>query len=200
MTKKKAYRYPVTLRLTPLIGFALTDLLAATPLSVVADSRGVGVALVAKLLAAGLEAELLDYAAAMARPCKAVIYLEGLAIDNSDTEAITLNYRAFALARHTIQSYQLSQSHTRAPAGLLICAYQSEQPYLAGLAALIKTADKEWSGVGLKSIAFEASLDAETTAALLFAELTAGGDELEVVYNAERQRTCYQSPLMPLPQ
>ncbi len=61
--------------------------------------------------------------------------------------------------------------------------------FLAGLNALIKTADKEWLSGSLKSINIDTDeCDAATTAELIYHELMEGGSELEVFWSKDSVR------------
>jgi len=191
--KKKAYRYPLVTIAKPLSGFAMPEIKSELPIIIVEDDSGIASELQRLLAAAGINCELQSWEQCSQVKHNRIIYLEGLNINCNNWDEI--NIRAFQLAKNTPQQNDVEK-------GLFVCVHNSKenlaQSYSSGLSALIKTADKEWTGYGLKSIDLQAPetspLSHKESAQLIFQELIAGGSEIEVVYNTQYERFSLENP------
>jgi len=187
--EKTSFRYPVTRTARSLSGIAVAGLNHPAPITIVPDSQGIAQLLAEKLEEAGLKTAIKSFNDCCAQPGSRVIYLEGLSPETENWEEV--NYRAFSLAKQT-PILQENES------GLFVCVHQSSkgmaQSYASGLSALIKTANKEWEGYGLKSIDLLKAISPEEACQIIFRELVAGGAEVEVAYESPCKRFVYESP------
>ncbi|MDH5393463.1 MAG: SDR family NAD(P)-dependent oxidoreductase [Gammaproteobacteria bacterium] len=197
-SKKKAFRCPVLKVEKPLCGFAMQGLRSESPVIIVKDDSGIANELQKLFNNAGINCELQTWQQCCSTKPERIIYLEALNQHCDNWQEI--NFRGFQLAQNTPQ-------HASDDNGLFVCVHNSRaslsQSYSSGLSALIKTADKEWTGYGIKSIDLQAPDDAALTntesAQLIFQEMMAGGFEIEVAYNSDQQRFTYESPVIELP-
>ncbi|MCH8960740.1 MAG: hypothetical protein IH820_05295, partial [Bacteroidetes bacterium] len=161
----------------------MTGLNTPDPLYLVADEGGVAEKFAVLCRAAGLAAEVVQELPDSARK---VVFLSGL--DDFDApdgqaNAIALNYRAFETA--CVLGANLHQGE-----GLFVTVQDSGGDFgfttdlgagcwSAGLAALAKTAGREWPLAAIKAIDLErAGRSPEALAQALFDELTQGGPEV----------------------
>ena len=162
-------------------GLAMPALFACRRIVVVADGGGVAVELANQLVALGLPAVAAAVADAEA---DGVIDLRALDGAADPTRATLVMKRAFQLARAIAPRFV-----ERGGAYVLVSPLAEEQPWLAGLAALARTAALEWPAARARSIAC-GGLDrsAAAVAADLLAELTLGGPDEEVAIGAGPRR------------
>lgn len=164
------------------------------------DDDGVAAAVVARLEAAGLAARVVDQPEA-ASEAEGVIYLGGLMRDAGADAALESARSAFAFAHHFAQRRQdddvapgffVTVQDTGGDFGLA----GSERAYHGALAGLSKTADLEWSKVGVKAIDVErGERSADAQAEAIVEELLAGGPEIEVGLHVDGRRTTLKSEL-----
>jgi malonyl CoA-acyl carrier protein transacylase len=173
-------------------GIAIGQIQKAAPLYLVGDRTGVAVELSDLLATAGVETVIRDEAP---EDAQWMVLLTGLNVsDESTTEdLIAVNVEAFEQVRRCAANM--------ANDGRLLVTVQStggdfglsgqsvHQGWDTGIAALAKTAAKEWPDVAVKAVDV-ATIDQslKRIAQELFAELIAGGPEMEVGLQADDQR------------
>ena len=171
---------------TPMVGLADGKIVVSN------DGRSVGSTLVELLLAAGMNAELVDQVPASGY--SGAILLGGLRDVSTEDEAIAANREAFAAARAVAGSV--------VSGGVFVTVADnggSFGPWNAGLTGLARTAAIEWPTTTIKAIDIEsAGRDAGTIASAIATELLAGGPELEVGLVADGTRTVLRSTLVPV--
>ncbi len=182
----------------------MTGLNTPDPLYLVADEGGVAEKFAVLCRAAGLAAEVVQELPDSGRK---VVFLSGL--DDFDApdgqaNAVALNYRAFEAAR--VLGANLHQGE-----GLFVTVQDSGGDFglttdlsagcwSAGLAALAKTAGREWPLAAVKAIDLErAGRSPEALAQALFDELTQGGPEVEVGLKADGTRLRIAMREAPVP-
>ncbi len=162
-------------------GLGMPGLFACRRIVVVEDAGGIGIELARRLAALGLPA--------VARPtvddeADGVIDVRALDPVSDPAEATQVMTRAFQLARAIAPRLT-----ARGGAYVVASPLPEEQPWLAGLAALARTAALEWPAARVRSIAV-GGLD-RTAAAVaedLVRELTEGGPDEEVAIGAGTRR------------
>ncbi len=162
-------------------GLAMPSLFSCRRVVVVADRGGVGVELARGLAALGLPAVV---AATADADADGVINLRALDGGGNPVSATGVMKHAFQLARAIAPRFV-----ERGGAYVVVQPLAEEQPWLAGLAALVKTAALEWPAARARSIAC-GGLDqsAAAVAADLLRELTLGGPDEEVAIGAGPRR------------
>lgn len=174
---------------TPADGQPLVGREAGT-LIVTDDGRGVAAALAQRLAALGIAAEVRTSVPAEAA---GVVFLGGLAAVASISEALDVQRAAFRAAR-TIAPRLIERGgvfvivqDTGGQFGLSLT--EAPRAWLAGLAALARTASQEWPKASVKVIDCECGdRDATTIAAAIAAELLSGGVALDVGLAADGTR------------
>ncbi len=177
----------------PPLGIALAELFTGKTLYVVPDNRGIAHALVEKLAAAGISAQL---AATPPADASLILFLEGCSqYTEQDAEAnyIALNERFFSLAA----------SHASAlskPGNLFVSvqdtggAFGLQNPtenraWSGGLAALAKTAALEWPEATIKAIDIDCRrATAEECADAIYLELLCGGLDTQIAIDTKGRR------------
>ncbi len=165
----------------PAAGFTLPGLVGRGRVAITPDGAGVAAALVAGLRARGVDA---FETAAVPPDVTGVMFLGGLRTTHIDG-ALAVNREAFAAARSVAARFReeggcfVTVQDTGGDFGLSGGA--GERAWLAGLAALTKTAGEEWPHAAVRAIdlARGGRSDAQIAEALI-AELFAGGVEREV--------------------
>ena len=179
-------RFVVQLCDAPAVGFSQPGLQDGVLL--VNDSTGVAEALASKLNSVGIQAKVADTVDPTAT---AVIHLGGLQTIETPAQGMAIQQQVFKTARAIAENYTergglfITVQNTGGDFGL---SGAGDQSWLGGIAGLTKTAALEWPKAHLKAIDIDATrLDNEAVADALFAELMAGGPELEVALNSTRQ-------------
>jgi acyl transferase domain-containing protein/acyl carrier protein len=159
---------------------AMPGLFACRRIVVVEDAGGVGVELARQLAALGLPA-----VASAVAPDDADGVIDVRALDPvaDPAQAMTVMTRAFQLARSLAPRFT-----EHGGAYVVALPLPEEQPWLAGLTALARTAALEWPAARVRSIAC-GGLDrsAAVVAGALLRELAEGGPEEEVAIGAGRR-------------
>jgi len=182
----------------PALGLATPGLVAARDLVVTDDGAGVGAALVEKLGARGARARLVHEIPADA---DAVIYLGGLRAAPCIDDIVTVNREALRAARVVAAHFAkeggtfVTVQDTGGDFGLSGC----ERAWLAGPAALARTAAIEWPSAHVRAIDIgRVGRSPDEVADALCAELLSGGVEREVGLPTEGARVVLQTVAAPL--
>ncbi len=185
-------RFEVVLEPRVATGIAVGHIQKAAPLYLVGDRTGVADQLSELLATAGIETAICDEAP---EDAKWMVLLTGLNVNekSSTQELVDINVEAFEQVRRCATTMESDGSllvtvqSTGGDFGL--SGQSAHEGWDAGIAALAKTAAKEWPDVAVKAI------DVATTdpspkriAQELFAELVAGGPEMEVGLMADDKR------------
>lgn len=151
-------------------------------LAITDDETGIAPLLADKLKTHGIQAEVVR---SVPNHASGVVFLGGLRSLTTESEALAVNYEAFAAAKSVAQ--QLT-----ARGGLFVTVQStggafglrgmgSQQAWTSGLSGLIKTAALEWPKASVKAIDLEMTgLTKEQAADAIKAELLWGGPEVEV--------------------
>ena len=182
----------------PALGMAQPGILDTHSVVVTPDGRGTGAALVQRLQAAGIPAELADEVPLGA---SAVVFLGGLRSVASIDQAIAVNREAFRAAQTAGRSFMgggifVGVQDTGGRFGL--GPFAPERAWLAGLPGLARSATQEWPDTSVKVIDLErADRSPEALASAIFEELLRGGPELEVGLAADGSRCTLRSVEVP---
>ena len=183
----------------PALGLATPGLVAARKLVVTDDGSGVGTALIEKLGALGAKARLVHEIPADA---DAVIFLGGLRAAPCIEDVVAVNREALRAARVVAARFAkeggtfVTVQDTGGDFGLSGC----ERAWLAGPAALARTAAIEWPSAHVRAIDVDrVGRSPDKVAEALCAELLSGGVEREVGLPAEGARVVLRTVPAPLP-
>ena len=183
----------------PALGLGTPGLVAVRSLVVTDDGAGVGTALVDKLGARGAKARLVHEIPADA---DAVIFLGGLRAAPCIDDVVAVNREALRAARAVAGRFAkeggtfVTVQDTGGDFGLSGC----ERAWLAGPAALARTAAIEWSSAHVRAIDIDrVGRSPDEVADALCAELLSGGMEREVGLPVEGTRVVLQTVPAPLP-
>ncbi|QDU59365.1 Phenolphthiocerol synthesis polyketide synthase type I Pks15/1 [Planctomycetes bacterium Pan216] len=182
-------------------GFALSNLLDASPLVLIASEKDdhqseveIAFALAERLRPLGLEVEV---SPELPPDARGVIFLGGLRRMASVAETIDIQRRAFHVAKAFAQTNPsggvfVSVQDT---GGAFCCnPVEPQQAWLGGLAGLVKTAALEWNDVGTKVIDVDCrGRSFEEVAATIAQELLFGGPEQEVGFPSDGGRHVVKS-------
>ncbi|WP_043268177.1 type I polyketide synthase [Streptomyces sp. CT34] len=175
---------------TPAPGLAMAGL-GDGPIVVTEDGSGVAELVVAGLTEYGISADVVTSVPADVR---GVVYLGGLAELDSPEQALARQQEAFQVARSVA-------AHFAEHGGLLVTVQDTggdfglrgsrpERIWLGGIAALARTAAREWPAASVKAIDCErGERPAEAVAAAIVGELLGGGPALEVGLRADGTRS-----------
>jgi malonyl CoA-acyl carrier protein transacylase len=184
---------------TAALGLATPGLVAARSLVVSDDGAGVGAALIEKLAARGAPARLVHDVPADA---DAVIFLGGLRAARCIEDEVAVNREALRAARSVAARFTkeggtfVTVQDTGGDFGLS----GSERAWLAGPAALARTAAIEWPSAHVRAIDVgRVGRSPDEVAEALCAELLSGGVEREVGLPVEGTRVVLQTVPAPLP-
>ena len=185
-------RYEVVSEDRVATGISIGQIQKAAPLYLVGDRSGVAKHLAKLLETTGIETSITDL---VPEDAQWLILLTGLNAAEEATleELVHLNVEAFEQVRRCAK--QMSGSGhllvtVQATGGDFGLAGAHENvAWSAGIAALAKTASKEWPDVAVKAIDVETNNQTpKRIAQELFAELVAGGPELEVGLQSDGRR------------
>ena len=197
----RALRFAVRLVPVAARGHAMPGL-ATRKLVVTEEGSGIAALVAAKLTAKGFAATVVDTVPADA---SGVIFLGGLRRFDDIEAALRINHEAFSAARSAAAHFEQS-------GGLFVTVQDTggdfglggrapQRAWCGGVAALVRTAAREWPLASLKAIDCErGSRDAATLAEAIVQELTCGGAELEVGLPEHAPRctlVALPSPLQP---
>jgi hypothetical protein len=184
---------------TAALGLATPGLVAVRSLVVTDDGAGVGAALIEKLAARGAPARLVHEVPADA---DAVIFLGGLRAARCIEDEVAVNREALRAARSVAARFTkeggtfVTVQDTGGDFGLS----GSERAWLAGPAALARTAAIEWPSAHVRAIDVgRVGRSPDEVAEALCAELLSGGVEREVGLPVEGTRVVLQTVSAPLP-
>ena len=185
-------RFVVSEVLAPASGYSMLTRASRGRVVVTEEDSGVGRILVGKLRQLGLKVDLVQE---VPPKVAAVIFLGGLRQINHVDEAIEVNCEAFFTARAVAP-------HFSNAGGLLVTVQDTggdfgisgrsneKHAWLGGLAALTRTAAREWKHAQTKAIDIDrGKRSAGELAEALFVELTQGGPEMEVGLHTDGTRT-----------
>ena len=195
-------RYTVREVEAPATGHSMLGDLSGGPLVITDDGEGVGRVLVGKLRQRGLNVQLVQQ---VPKNAGGVIYLGGLREIEDERAAMAVNREAFVAAQ--------TVGHRLSTAGGLLVMVQDTggdfglsgngglRAWLGGLAALARTAAREWDRAQVKAIDLERDgRSLAQVADALLEELTVGGTEVEVGLHSDGSRVTLEnhpSPLTP---
>jgi acyl carrier protein len=192
--KAAIHRYAVRAVLAPATGMVFGGVLAAKKLVITRDDAGVAEALHKQLQAAGIASQLADV---VPQGADGVIFLGGLRNVKNEEAAIAVNREAFRAARALATSELgdiatlVTVQDTGGDFGL--SGANPTQAWLGGLAALTRTAAREWPSAHLKAIDCERSgRSAEVIAAAIANELMLGGATLDVGLSGNGTRSTLE--------
>ena len=162
------------------------------PLVVTDDGAGVASRLVARLVERGLPARV---AGSIPADAGGVIFLGGLREVSTVDEALAVNTEAFEVAQAVADRFAAADGgvfvtvqDTGGDFGL--AGRTPVRAWLGGVAALARTAAREWPGVAVKVIDCErGGRDATAVADAIAAELVTGGSSSDVGLRADGART-----------
>ncbi len=192
-------RHAVRLVATPAPGFSLAGLRNGR-LAVTNDGRGVAAQVAARLVAAGIDAEVHDTVPA---DVDGVIHLGGLRDVDSVDAAVAIQRDAFAAARRVAERYTRS-------GGVFVTVQDTGgdfgtdgrypgRAWLGGLAALTRTAGREWPGASVKAIDCErGNRTSAAVADAIVRELLHGGSTVDVGLRADGTRTTIAAVPVPV--
>ncbi|MDX3855746.1 SDR family oxidoreductase [Streptomyces sp. AK02-01A] len=174
----------------PAPGLAMAGL-GEGPLAVIDGGSGTAELVAAKLTGHGIRATVVT---SPAPDTRGVVHLGGLAEIDSPDEALELQRGAFRLARAVATRFAadggvfVTVQDTGGDFGL--DGRQADRSWLGGIAALARTAAKEWPAASVKAIDCErGGRDAGAVAEAIVGELLNGGPATEVGLRADGTRT-----------
>ncbi|MFD6277096.1 SDR family NAD(P)-dependent oxidoreductase [Streptomyces sp. NPDC060209] len=183
-------RLAVRTVLTPAPGLTLAGL-GDEPIAVTEDGLGVADMVAARLTDHGFRATVVS---SVPPDSRAVVHLGGLAAVGSPETALELQRDAFETARSVA-------SYFTAGGGVFVAVQDTggdfglrgslpERAWLGGIAALARTAAREWPSATVKAIDCErGGRDADAVAEAIVGELLHGGPAAEVGLRADGTRT-----------
>jgi acyl transferase domain-containing protein/NADP-dependent 3-hydroxy acid dehydrogenase YdfG/acyl carrier protein len=183
----------------PAPGLAMAGL-GDEPLAVTEDGSGIAQLLVAKLAGHGIHAAVV---AGLPADARAVVHLGGLARIGSADDALEVQRNVFRAARSVASRFG-------AEGGLFVTVQdtggdfgldggQPDRAWLAGIAALARTAAKEWPQASVKAIDCErGARDADAVAEAIVGELLNGGPTMEVGLRADGTRVTLSTAPAPV--
>ncbi|WP_207954714.1 type I polyketide synthase [Saccharopolyspora elongata] len=182
-------RQAISTRRAPAVGFALPGLIGAS-IAITEDGTGVAEPLAAELVEHGVRAFV---TADVPADTDGVIFLGGLRSGSAE-QAIAVNREALRVARAMVAGRSetprvfVAVQDTGGDFGLSGCA--PERVWVGGVAALARTAAKEWPGTAVKAIDCERGgrSGAELARAIAL-ELLTGGAVTDVGLTADGART-----------
>jgi acyl transferase domain-containing protein/NAD(P)-dependent dehydrogenase (short-subunit alcohol dehydrogenase family) len=179
----------------PRTGFSMAGLISSECAVVTNDGTGVAQALVKRLTALNIPAQVTDHVPDRA---DVIIFLGGLRRCPDPDSAIAVNREAFRAARiaarRMIASGGVFVTVQDTGGDFGLSGSDETRAWLAGLPGLIKTAAIEWPQASLKAIDLErGDRSADQIADALSRELISGGPEIEVGLHADGRRTRLQS-------
>ena len=187
-------RYALREVLAAASGQSMLSHVTGGPLVVTDEGTGVARVLVGKLRQRGLNVDLVSEVPARAG---GVIFLGGLREVSDPAQAAEINREAFLAAKAVAPRFGQS-------GGLLVTVQDTggdfglsgtagQRAWLGGLAALARTACREWERAAVKAIDIERDgRPAKEMAEALMDELLAGGPELEVGLHSDGTRITLQ--------
>jgi NAD(P)-dependent dehydrogenase (short-subunit alcohol dehydrogenase family)/acyl carrier protein len=174
------------------MGIAIGQIRQAAPLYLVGDRTGVAEELSQLLATAGVDCAIREQAPEDARW---MVLLTGLNANNDATinALVDINTEAFAQVRRCAATMQgnghLLVTVQSSGGDFGLSGSSAHQGWDTGIAALAKTAAKEWPDVAVKAIdVAPTDPSPKSIAQELFAELIAGGPEMEVGLQGDDQR------------
>lgn len=174
--------------------------LGTGPVVVTEDGTGVAERVAAELSARGFSATV---SAGIPADARGVVFLGGLREVSSVDDAVAVNREAFGIARAVASRFEdgpgvfVTVQDTGGDFGL--AGRQPDRAWLGGVAALTRTAGKEWPNVSVKAIDCErGERDSAAIADAIVNELLTGGATLEVGLRADGTRLTLQTVREPV--
>ncbi|MFB5677651.1 SDR family NAD(P)-dependent oxidoreductase [Paenibacillus terreus] len=166
------------------------------------DETGIAPLLAHKLKAQGIQAEVVGK---VPKHASGVVFLGGLRSLTAESEALAVNYEAFAAAKSVAQQLTargglfVTVQSTDGAFGLR--GMELQQAWTSGLSGLVKTAALEWPKASVKAIDMEmGGFTKEQAADAIMAELIWGGPEVEVGLQGNGPRVTVHAEPASLPQ
>jgi acyl transferase domain-containing protein len=188
-------RFAVQEVLAPASGWSMLTRIRGGLLAITDDGVGVGRVLTAKLRQLGFSATLVSRE--VPEDAAGMIFLGGLREIADVDQAIGVNREAFLAARRVANRFVneggllVTVQDTGGDFGL--SGKSEKQAWQGGLAALARTAAREWDRALVKAVDLErGGRPSGELAEALFQELTSGGKELEVGLHADGTRTTLE--------
>jgi len=183
-------RYVVEPRPSPAMGVAAPGLFGDGVLAVIPDDRGIAPLVCAELEGRGIRAEVV---AAVPPEGRGVLFLGGLSDPPTLDDALRIERDAFeaarVFARRAKEGGKLFVTVQDTGGDLGLSGSSGDRAWLAGLAALAKTAAEEWPTSCARAIDIErGGREAGPIAQAIVNELLAGGSEREVGLSANGAR------------
>jgi acyl transferase domain-containing protein/NADP-dependent 3-hydroxy acid dehydrogenase YdfG len=183
-------RFVVESKPSPAIGLAAPGLFGDGVLAVIPDDQGIAALVCAKLNDHGIRAE----ASALVPPdARGIVFLSGLSTAATLDDALRIERDAFeaarVLARRAKEGGKLFVTVQDTGGDLGLSGSSGDRAWLAGLAALTKTAAEEWPGSCARAIDIDrGGRDPKQIADAIVHELLMGGSEREVGLAADGAR------------
>jgi acyl transferase domain-containing protein/NAD(P)-dependent dehydrogenase (short-subunit alcohol dehydrogenase family) len=183
-------RYEVATNERAASGIAIGNIQNASPLYLVGDKTGTAEKLADMLLSVGIASEI---SALSPENAEFMVVLTGLNEADTIADQSEINVEAFEQVRRSAKTMsttgQLLVTVQSTGGDFGISGNSGNAMWATGLAALAKTASREWPNVSVKAIDVETeNLSIERIAQEIFAELIAGGSEIEVGLQADGKR------------
>ncbi|MEO0443623.1 MAG: SDR family NAD(P)-dependent oxidoreductase [Pseudomonadota bacterium] len=174
-------RYTLVKQARKLPGRALKNLKSDKPLAILSNNQEIALGIQVELRNAGIETQLIDE---LNPSISRLVYI------HQDSTDFATNYQAnetaFCAARQIANSNKQDKLFVTVNVRANTASDLSlDSAFSCGLSGLVKTADKEWQNVGLKTLAIE---NATHPGLSIAEELLEGGDELEVFIGANQLR------------
>ncbi|MFM9279416.1 SDR family oxidoreductase [Paenibacillus jiagnxiensis] len=170
-------------------------------LAITDDETGIAPLLANKLKAHGIQAEVVGR---VPNHASGVVFLGGLRNLVTESEALAVNYEAFAAAKSVAQQLTargglfVTVQSTGGSFGLR--GIELQQAWTGGLSGLVKTAALEWPKASVKAIDLEmTALTKEQAADAIMVELLWGGPEVEVGLRVNEPRMTVHAEPASLP-
>ena len=194
-------RYAVEAQIAPAAGMAVPGLLDGQRVAITEDGAGIAAALADALIARGVSARTVDV---VPTDAEVVIFLGGLRPVDSDEAAVAINREAFLTAKAIAERFSesggvfITVQDTGGAFGLT--TVPAHRAWLAGIAALARTAAQEWPAAQVRTLDLErGDRSPKALASVLTDELLAGGPEREVGLAADGTRRILTDVRLPTP-
>ena len=185
-------RYEVHLVDAPARQLAVSGLTSIRTVEIISDGTGVAQALSMELEARGIQGLVVDNADSLTGTAQMVIYLGGLTPAITFEDAVAINREAFKAATTMAEKFSTERGifvTVQDTGGDFGMSGAKTRAWLGGLAALVKTAQKEWTLSTARAIDIERGERLPGDIARAIAdELWQGGAEVEVALDAQGNR------------
>ncbi|MBL4679888.1 MAG: SDR family oxidoreductase, partial [Pseudomonadales bacterium] len=183
-------RYEVSTEDRAASGIAIGQIHSAAPLHLVGDKSGIAEKLATLLGEVGITTQISDDAP---KDASWLVVLSGLTQTKNIKDQAAINVEAFEQVRrsaaHMSTSGRLLVTVQATGGDFGMAGKSMNAAWATGLAALAKTASREWPNVAVKAIDVDSeNMSEERVAQEIFGELIAGGPEQEVGLMADGSR------------